>query len=79
MVFYNGTQSAFDHDVLKLSDAFQDEPQGASLELVANVYNINAGHNFYSHKKGGTKRGGVYCGHRKLLFDYRQRKTVMHN
>ena len=45
VVFYNGTESTPDHDVLKLSDAFERKAQDVSLELVADVYNINSGHN----------------------------------
>ena len=43
VVFYNGTQSCLDHDVLRLSDAFA-EAKSAALELTVDVYNINAGH-----------------------------------
>ena len=52
MVFYNGTEDTPDHEVMKLSDAFEDggdtskgELKQPVLELVADVYNINAGHN----------------------------------
>ena len=52
MVFYNGTEDTPDHAVMRLSDAFEDSGNAAkgeskqpTLELVADVYNINAGHN----------------------------------
>ena len=45
VVFYNGIEDSPDHNVLKLSDAFQVKTEDAALELVADVYNINAGHN----------------------------------
>ena len=45
VVFYNGTESTPDHEVMKLSDAFEGEGNPLTLELVADVYNINAGHN----------------------------------
>ena len=44
-MFYNGTESTPDHEVLKLSDAFDGKAQDISLELVADVYNINSGRN----------------------------------
>ena len=52
VVFYNGRESSPDHSVLKLSSAFEvnadaltGEEELPTLELVADVYNINAGHN----------------------------------
>ena len=50
VVFYNGKEEAADHEVLKLSTAFKrpkdmtgDKP--LKLELVVDVYNVNAGFN----------------------------------
>ena len=48
VVFYNGTEDTADHEVMKLSDAFEgSEKNGRTgkLELVVDVYNINMGHN----------------------------------
>ena len=52
MVFSGGTESTPDHSVLKLSDAFEGAGSAGTpkdeqpvLELVADVYNINSGHN----------------------------------
>ena len=52
MVFSGDTEDTPDHEVMKLSDAFEDsgdapkdEDKQPTLELVADVYNINAGHN----------------------------------
>ena len=48
VVFYNGTEDTTDHEVMKLSDAFEgSEESGGSvkLQLLVDVYNINAGHN----------------------------------
>ena len=52
VVFYNGTQPAPDHEVMKLSDAFEGDGDTAKgeieqpvLELLVDVYNINSGHN----------------------------------
>ena len=49
-MFYNGTESVPDHSVLRLSSAFEgnadalkSEGEQPTLELVADVYNINAG------------------------------------
>ena len=45
VVFYNGTEPAPDHEILRLSDAFEGEDKPLTLELVADVYNINVGRN----------------------------------
>ena len=50
VVFYNGKEEAADHEVLKLSTAFKRPKNAPSnkplkLELVVDVYNINAGFN----------------------------------
>ena len=48
VVFYNGTEDTADHEVMKLSDAFEgSEKNGRTgkLELVVDVYNINSGRN----------------------------------
>ena len=44
LIFYNGTEEEPDEVPLRLSDAF-DEKQGACLECVATMLNINYGHN----------------------------------
>ena len=45
VVFYNGVEDTADHEVMKLSDAFEGEGKSLTLELVADMYNINAGRN----------------------------------
>lgn len=47
VVFYNGIDEAPDKQTLHLSDAFKTTPNDneLTLELVVDVYNINAGHN----------------------------------
>jgi len=49
IVLYNGVQDYPDESVMKLSDAFENLPEGVtpsgSLELTARVLNINKGHN----------------------------------
>ena len=45
VVFYNGTEDTPDHEVFKLSDAFEGEDMPLTLELVADIYNINVGRN----------------------------------
>ena len=64
MVFYNGTQPAPDHEILKLSDAFEDSGDAPKdkdkplpLELMVDVYNINAGHNSAIQEACETLKG----------------------
>ena len=52
VVFSGGTEDTADHEVMKLSDAFEGEGDAAegedkqlTLELVVDMYNINSGHN----------------------------------
>ena len=48
VVFYNGTEDTTDHEVMKLSEAFEGSAESGGsikLELVVDVYNINVGHN----------------------------------
>ena len=64
VVFYNGIESTPDHSVLKLSSAFEgsaDVPEGEgeqpTLELLVDVYNINAGHNGAIQEACATLKG----------------------
>lgn len=45
VVFYNGTQDAPEHQVLRLSDAYLTEERSPELELKVTVLNINKGKN----------------------------------
>ena len=45
VVFYNGTDSQPEQQILYLSDAFEKRQDEPSLELAVTVYNINLGHN----------------------------------
>lgn len=45
IVFYNGIEEHLDHEVLRLSDAFVLGNEDVSLELKADMLNINLGHN----------------------------------
>ncbi len=45
VVFYNGTDSQPEQQILYLSDAFEKNQDEPSLELAITVYNINLGHN----------------------------------
>ena len=47
VVFYNGVDDVPDRQTLRLSDAFKANPSDnkLTLDLVVDVYNINAGHN----------------------------------
>ena len=45
IVFYNGIEEHLDHEVLRLSDAFALGDEDVSLELKADMLNINLGHN----------------------------------
>ena len=49
VVFSGGTEDTPDHEVMKLSDAFEDsatkdEGKQPTPELLVDVYNINSGH-----------------------------------
>ncbi|MCM1038741.1 MAG: hypothetical protein NC314_00650 [Roseburia sp.] len=45
VIFYNGTDSRPERQVLRLSDAFEKTVKYPGLELIVTVYNINWGHN----------------------------------
>ena len=45
IVFYNGTDKRPEHEILKLSDAYLLKDVDVSLELIAQVLNINVGYN----------------------------------
>ena len=45
VVFYNGTEEAAEREQMKLSDAFTQDDGTLTLELCADMYNINAGRN----------------------------------
>ena len=45
VVFYNGTDSQPEQQILRLSDAFEKKQEVPELELTVVVYNINWGHN----------------------------------
>ena len=45
VVFYNGTEPKPEHEILRLSAAFEDVPVHGRLELEIPVYNINKGKN----------------------------------
>ena len=62
VVFYNGTQPAPDHELLKLSNAFESSGdaqtgEGKRLELLVDVYNINSGHNGAIQEACQTPKG----------------------
>ena len=64
VVFYNGTEDTADHEVMKLSDAFEGEGDAAKgeveqpvLELLVDVYNINAGRNSAIQEACQTLKG----------------------
>lgn len=45
IVFYNGVEERPDYEQLRLSNAYRSKENETALELVADVLNINAGHN----------------------------------
>lgn len=45
IVFYNGTGSQPEQQILRLSDAFEKKQENPAMELTVAVYNINLGHN----------------------------------
>ena len=62
VVFYNGTEDTPDHEILKLSDAFENsgdtsKGEGKQLELLVDVYNINAGRNSAIQEACQTLKG----------------------
>ena len=64
IVLYNGKEAYPDHLTLRLSDSFQAvhglksaNAQALPLELIANVYNINCGHNRAFMEKSETLGG----------------------
>ena len=62
VVFYNGTEDTPDHAVMRLSDAFADSGDAAKgeskqLELLVDVYNINAGRNSAIQEACQTLKG----------------------
>lgn len=42
-VFYNGEKTRPEREVLKLSDAYENQSDEPQLELTCTVYNINPG------------------------------------
>ena len=54
VVFYNGTKEMPDEQVLKLSDAFENQKVKADDELTVRMLNINHGHNELLMKKCRT-------------------------
>ena len=64
IVLYNGKEAYPDHSVLRLSDSFKainglksPNVQALPLELIANVYNINHGHNQAFMRRSETLDG----------------------
>lgn len=45
IVFYNGTGSQPEQQILRLSDAFEKKQENPAMELTVAVYNVNLGHN----------------------------------
>ena len=45
IIFYNGTKETEDYKELRLSDAFENCEEAGDIEVIAHMYNINAGHN----------------------------------
>jgi predicted transposase/invertase (TIGR01784 family) len=67
IVLYNGVAPLPDTQTIRLSDSFEEAlsfglpRELAPLELVAKVYNINAGHNLEITRRSGTLEGyGVF-------------------
>ena len=55
-VFYNGDKNRPEREVLKLSDAYENQSDGPQLELMCTVYNINPGNNEDLKKRSQTLR-----------------------
>ncbi|MDD6038861.1 MAG: transposase, partial [bacterium] len=60
VVFYNGNLNAPEHEILRLSDAFEHETDEPELELICHVYNINRGNNTQLLEKCTTLREYMY-------------------
>ena len=55
-VFYNGDKNRPEREVLKLSDAYENQSDEPQLELMCTVYNINPGNNEDLKKRSQTRR-----------------------
>ncbi len=55
-VFYNGDKTRPEREVLKLSDAYENQLDEPQLELMCTVYNINPGNNEDLKKRSQTLR-----------------------
>lgn len=55
-VFYNGDKNRPEREVLKLSDAYENQSDKPQLELMCTVYNINPGNNEDLKKRSQTLR-----------------------
>ena len=55
-VFYNGDKTRPEREVLKLSDAYENQSDDPQLELMCTVYNINPGNNEDLKKRSQTLR-----------------------
>ena len=55
-VFYNGDKTRPEREVLKLSDAYENQSDEPQLELMCTVYNINPGNNEDLKKRSRTLR-----------------------
>ena len=55
-VFYNGEKTRPEREVLKLSDAYENQSDEPQLELMCTVYNINPGNNEDLKKRSQTLR-----------------------
>ena len=55
-VFYNGDRTRPEREVLKLSDAYENQSDEPQLELTCTVYNINPGNNEDLKKRSQTLR-----------------------
>ena len=55
-VFYNGDKNRPEREVLKLSDAYENQSDEPQLELMCTVYNINPGNNEELKKRSQTLR-----------------------
>ena len=55
-MFYNGDKTRPEREVLKLSDAYENQSDEPQLELICTVYNINPGNNEELKKRSQTLR-----------------------
>ena len=55
-VFYNGGETRSEREVLRLSDAYENQSDEPQLELMCTVYNINPGNNEDLKKRSQTLR-----------------------